>query len=99
MSIKINDEKCVGCKGCVEACPGNLIKIKEDGKAHIDRVRDCWGCTSCLKACHFDAIAFFLGADIGGRGGTLHYEEKRDHAYWRFKDQTITINKKESNQY
>lgn len=99
MSIKISSEKCVGCRACVEACPGNLIKIKDDGKAHIDRVRDCWGCTSCLKECHVQAISFFLGADIGGQGGTLSYEEKGDLALWKFKDQVITINKKESNKY
>ena len=35
MSIQINKLKCVGCGKCVEACPGNLIKIDIDGKAFV----------------------------------------------------------------
>ena len=65
MSIQINKLKCVGCGQCIEACPGNLIKKDTDGKAFIKHVKDCWGCTSCLKECRFEAINFFLGADVG----------------------------------
>ena len=28
MSIAINSSKCVGCKRCIEACPGNLVPQK-----------------------------------------------------------------------
>ncbi|MBP5324363.1 MAG: 4Fe-4S binding protein, partial [Pseudobutyrivibrio sp.] len=45
MSIKINQDKCIGCRKCIEACPGNLIKL-DNKKAFIKRERDCWGCTS-----------------------------------------------------
>ena len=61
MSIAINRAKCVGCKRCIEACPGNLIRYV-DKKAVIKREKDCWGCTSCLKECQTGAITFFLGA-------------------------------------
>ena len=75
MSIQINKLKCVGCGKCVEACPGNLIKKDIDGKAFIKHVKDCWGCTSCLKECRFEAINFFLGADVGGKGSTLSFRQ------------------------
>lgn len=71
MSISINKNTCVGCKSCVEVCPGNLIKLTAERKAHIKHEHDCWGCTSCVKACPVQAISFFLGADIGGRGARL----------------------------
>ena len=75
MSIQINKLKCVGCGKCIEACPGNLIKKDTDGKAFIKHVKDCWGCTSCLKECRFEAINFFLGADVGGKGSTLSFRQ------------------------
>ena len=104
MSIRINDEKCVGCLRCVEACPGNLIKADEWGKAHICHVQDCWGCTSCLKECRSGAIEFFLGADIGGMGSRLSVRERGDYRTWIVtksdgSSKEIQINKKESNKY
>lgn len=103
MSIRINTNSCVGCKKCIEVCPGNLIKLK-DGKAFIKREKDCWGCTSCLKECQAGAIAFFLGADIGGKGSILSTKAQGDLRYWIVTDpngiqKTITINTKESNKY
>lgn len=104
MSIKIEELLCVGCGKCVEACPGNLIKINTQKKAVIKREKDCWGCTSCLKECRMGAIQFFLGADMGGRGSILSVKEKDDIRYWTVTDpdgkkQTIEVNKKESNKY
>ena len=103
MSIRINQGSCVGCKRCIEACPGNLIKII-DGKAVIKREKDCWGCTSCLKECTTGAIEFFLGADIGGKGSILSTKQQGDLRHWIVtavdgSTKTITINTKESNKY
>lgn len=104
MSIRIQKNKCVGCGRCVEACPGNLIKKNTDGKAEIRHVRDCWGCTSCVKECRADAICFYLGPDMGGKGSTLTVSEKGDISVWKVEDlnghvQTIEVNKKAANKY
>jgi len=103
MSIAINSTKCAGCRRCVEVCPGNLIKI-ENGKAVIKREKDCWGCTSCLKECKCNAIEFFLGADIGGKGSVLSVVEDGDIRRWIVtapdkSQKVIEINTKESNKY
>lgn len=104
MSIRIKKENCVGCGLCIEACPGNLIKKDNDGKAFIKHEKDCWGCTSCLKECKTDAICFYLGADIGGKGSILSVTEKGDISTWKVEDiegnvQMIEVNKKDANKY
>lgn len=104
MSIRIKSEKCVGCRKCIEVCPGNLIKTDRQGKAVIKREKDCWGCTSCLKECKAGAVQFFLGADIGGRGSSLSVETKGDIRIWTVTDpggniKQIEVNGKDSNQY
>ena len=73
-------------------------------KAVIRREKDCWGCTSCLKECKTGAIAFFLGADIGGRGSVLSVSDKGDIRTWTVpapdnSTKTIVVNRKESNKY
>lgn len=85
MSIRINKNKCVGCKRCLEVCPGSLIKTDATGKAYIKYPKDCWGCTSCLKECKTGAIAFFLGADIGGMGSEMTVNESKDTILWKIK--------------
>lgn len=104
MSIKIDKNKCVGCKKCIEVCPGTLICKDEDGKAYIKYPKNCWGCTACLKECKFSAIEYYLGADIGGNGAKLKVLETIDTLDWIIthennKNTTITTNRKESNKY
>lgn len=101
MSIRIQKSKCAGCGRCIEACPGNLIKKDKENKAFIRQVRDCWGCTSCIKECRHDAIRFFLGADVGGRGASMVVSEKTDISTWTVEKPdgtkiTIQVNKKDA---
>jgi electron transfer flavoprotein alpha subunit len=53
LSIKVLNDKCVGCGVCVKACPFGIIKIVEK-KAVIGD--GCTLCGSCKEACKFNAI-------------------------------------------
>lgn len=104
MSIKIDESRCVGCQACVEVCPGNLIKIGEKNKSFIKHEHDCWGCTSCVKACPKQAISFFLGADIGGRGASLTVESHGTIRTWKISRndgsvQEIQVDSSDANKY
>lgn len=104
MSININKDKCIGCKKCIEVCPGNLIKVSGDNKAYIKNKENCWGCVSCIKECGVNAITFFLGADIGGRGSTMIAETHGDITKWIIDKEEgerieIEVDRKNSNSY
>lgn len=103
MSIRIKPEQCIGCGQCGQVCPGSLIQIREK-KAWMIYPKDCWGCASCVKECPVQAIDFYLGADMGGRGTTMNVKKNGDVLYWQIqskegKVQTIAVNTKNSNQY
>lgn len=104
MSIMIDKQKCKGCGKCTDVCPGSLIYQDDDRKAFIKYPKDCWGCASCIKECHFGAIGFFLGADIGGRGSVMTVKSGPDTLTWNIEKrdgqtEQIIINKKEANKY
>lgn len=55
--IKIDEEKCNGCKLCVDACHEGAIGIV-DGKAKLLRDDYCDGLGDCLPVCPTEAITF-----------------------------------------
>ena len=54
---KIDFDKCIQCKVCVQKCPTKVIAgdISDRSKVKIDEEK-CIGCTLCKKQCKFDAI-------------------------------------------
>ncbi|URZ14036.1 4Fe-4S dicluster domain-containing protein [Clostridium felsineum] len=104
MSIKVDENKCVGCEKCINVCPGSLIYKNEAGKAFIKYPKDCWGCTACLKECKVRAIKYFLGADIGGNGSYMYVSEKKEELEWHMIDRKnnekiVVTSRKEANKY
>ncbi|MDD6429374.1 4Fe-4S dicluster domain-containing protein [Candidatus Weimeria sp. HCP3S3_B5] len=104
MSIRINPKKCIGCRKCVEECPGNLFVIGEDNKAHMRDPRDCWGCATCVKICPLNAISMYLGADIGGDGTSMIVKHSGNVLHWIFESPDgmklfVETDRTESNKY
>lgn len=57
MSIEtIDKDKCNGCGICVKACPQDVIRMGDDGKAVIKYVEDCIVCLYCEEDCPTEAI-------------------------------------------
>jgi len=79
-SIKIVEDKCVGCKICVSTCPFNAIEMI-GRKAHI--MDNCTLCGICVPSCKFDAIDFQKdetsnGVDTKLYKGVWIYAEQRN---------------------
>ncbi len=55
--IKIDEEKCIGCQLCVNACHEGAIGMV-DGKAKLLRDDYCDGLGNCLPVCPTGAISF-----------------------------------------
>lgn len=70
----------------------------------MSRPSDCWGCTACVKECPTDAIVYFLGADMGGRGTELRVRSTAKANVWTFthadgSELVITTDRTKANKY
>jgi len=55
MAVQIDQEKCTGCKLCVDVCPLEAISIEND-KAKVDK-DTCTECGQCVDECPNEAIS------------------------------------------
>ncbi|WP_372713815.1 ferredoxin family protein [Ilyobacter sp.] len=104
MAIKIDAKRCIGCRLCVDVCPGNLISVDKKCKAEIYDPRECWDCTACMKECPVQAIEMYLFPETGGSGSTLFVKEEKNIMKWQIKEngvvvEEIEVNKKDSNKF
>ncbi|MFW3145611.1 MAG: FAD-binding protein [Thermoplasmatota archaeon] len=78
MGIRIDDDRCVGCRVCVPTCPFSAIGM-EDGKAVIGP--ECTICGTCVDHCKFGAIILDekpeVKADLSGHSGVWVFCEVR----------------------
>ena len=55
LKFDVDDDKCIGCNVCVDACPGNFIKPLPSVLS-VELPEVCAACGLCEKLCPVDAI-------------------------------------------
>ena len=54
MPVKVDVEKCNGCKSCEEVCPVESIKVPAN--VAVVTPDDCIDCNACIDACLGQAL-------------------------------------------
>jgi NAD-dependent dihydropyrimidine dehydrogenase PreA subunit len=72
--VFVDDDKCSGCKLCVETCPGKALQLV--GKTQVSMVSDapvpCIACGDCVAICQPAAITLVKPHVYGGYFKSLH---------------------------
>lgn len=55
VSLRFNEEACVGCGACVNVCPQQVFVVQA-GKARLVDRDGCMECGACVNNCPVDAI-------------------------------------------
>lgn len=63
---KINPALCIGCGGCVDACPEEGVLRVVDGRARLVNASHCVGHGRCKSACPTSAIELVFGSATRG---------------------------------
>ena len=58
---KVDEQLCVGCETCADACPMVAIAV-DDGVAKVNELR-CIGCGVCIAQCSSEAIQLMKKPD------------------------------------
>lgn len=55
LTVKINQDECVGCSRCIPACPVDAI-VGTVEQSHMVITDECIGCKLCITPCPVDCI-------------------------------------------
>ena len=57
MPTVVDEDCCIGCGACVEACPENVYDLVDDIAKPV-RKEDCTDCGICIDECPNECIEF-----------------------------------------
>lgn len=60
ITLKLNAEKCTGCRRCMEVCPHGVFEMS-DGRARLADRGACIECGACERNCVSGAISVDAG--------------------------------------
>jgi ferredoxin len=60
VTLKLNKEKCIGCRLCEAVCPHRVLKVNDKKSAIIERNK-CIECGACASNCPAKAISVDSG--------------------------------------
>ena len=55
--VSLDQDKCIGCKQCIVACPWGSVKLDHGGETVI-KCDTCGGDPACVKVCTSAALSF-----------------------------------------
>lgn len=67
-TLHYDEEKCTGCRTCIEVCPHAVFSMNEK-KAHLERIEDCMECGACALNCRDGAI--YVESGVGCASATI----------------------------
>lgn len=54
----INQEECIGCGECYEACQSDVFHKTDDGEGtEVMYPEECWHCNACVFVCPVEAVS------------------------------------------
>ncbi len=84
----IDEERCIGCRKCIDACPVDAI-IGARRHMHTVLAQACSGCELCLPACPVDCINLTAAQATGTRTGPWRFYDSQEADNWRRRNEAL----------
>ncbi len=60
VTLRLDEEKCVGCRMCLEVCP-HAVLASSNGRVRIQDRDACMECGACARNCPTEAVTVQAG--------------------------------------